>query len=480
MTTSTFIISQKAYTPKKNDFLVLPFIDATTPAFDWAMLPRGLTKIAAPKKRGAFRLVQLHADSKLPYAVAVCRLDSRESDMLRQAKTMVTRAQKEADQIGMKRVVIPIDGNHSALCGAVQEGALLGGYIFDRYLSKKSKPMSVMLQSDIQKTKLHRGKVVAECVNFARDVLNEPPVEIHPESLADAFKTFGTEKGLNVEVWNEKKLARENCGGILAVGGGAASKPRLVWGTYTPENAAVHLALVGKGVTFDSGGYSLKPPKSMTEMKFDMGGAAMMFGAAAAIAALRLPIRVSVLTPLAHNAISRDAYNVSDVVTTRSGKSVEVQNTDAEGRIILADALTLACEQKPDYLIDSATLTGAAVVALGEDIAAVYGDDNAFVTRVLEAGKAVGEDLWPMPLHMAYDKQLDSPIADMQNIGGGWGGSITAALFLKRFIPTGSNWIHMDIAGPGCKIDALEHLGKGAKGFGVKTIVHLAEQLCEA
>ena len=278
-------------------------------------------------------------------------------------------------------------------------------------------------------------------------------------------------------VWDEKRLFKEKCGGILAVGGGSASKPRLVMASYSPAKAKTHLALVGKGVTFDSGGYSLKPSKSMTEMKFDMGGAAMMFGAVCAIAALKLPVMVTTYLPLAHNAISQDSYNVSDVVTTRSGQTVEVHNTDAEGRIILSDALTVACEHKPDFLIDSATLTGAAVVGLGEDIAAVYGTSKKMVNQMLLAADAAGEYMWHMPLHMEYDSQLESVIADMKNIGGSWGGSITAALFLKRFVKDVNNWMHIDIAGPGCKIDPLEHLGKGAKGFGISSIVQFAKTL---
>lgn len=477
MTTSAFTVSPKKYVPKKGDFIVLPYLNKNTPGFSKSSLPESFSKFLPPNKKGEFQLVQLAADRDNPYAVAICRLDKGDIQVRRQIKMMIFNSLREARKLGLKRVVTFLDGGRHRLCNGVQEGALLGGYVFSKYLGKKEKPIPVVLVSNISRGSLNDGRTIAECINFSRDVLNGPPVEIHPVSLSAAFAEFGTDKGLSIEVWDQKKLLREKCGGILAVGQGSKHKPKLVIGRYGDPNASIHLSLVGKGVTFDSGGYSLKPSKSMSEMKLDMGGAAMMFGAACAIASLKLPIQLSVYLPLAHNAIGQDSYNVSDVVTTRSGKTIEVLNTDAEGRIILADALSLACEQKPDFLIDSATLTGAAVVALGEEIAAVYGDEKPFVTQLLTAGETVGENLWHMPLHMGYDEQLSSIIADMKNIGGSWGGSITAALFLKRFVKDVPNWIHMDIAGPGCKVDGLEHLGEGATGFGIKTIVELAKNL---
>ena len=230
-------------------------------------------------------------------------------------------------------------------------------------------------------------------MNFARDVLNEPANVIFPQSLAEAFQSFGGEAGLRVTVWNEKRLEKERCEGILSVGKGSSWKPRLVIGRYAPKNAKGHLALVGKGVTFDTGGYCLKPAAGQKGMKMDMGGAAMVFGAACAIARAELPIQVSVYTPLAHNDISSTAYHTTDVLTMRSGRTVQVDNTDAEGRLILADALDVAKEDEPDWIIDAATLTGAAVVALGEDIAAAYGTNRDFTASLLEAAAEVGEYL---------------------------------------------------------------------------------------
>jgi leucyl aminopeptidase len=319
---------------------------------------------------------------------------------------------------------------------------------------------------------------VCKWVNFARDVLNEPPNVINPPSLASVFEKAAKPTGLKVSVWDEKQLAREKCGGILAVGQGSTAKPRLVVGEYAPKNAKGHLCLVGKGLTFDSGGYCLKPASGQMGMKYDMGGAAMMFSAACAIARLKLPIRVTLLTPLAENAISGDAFHTTSILTTRSGRTIEVHNTDAEGRLVLADALTIAAEMKPDWIVDSATLTGAIVVALGEDIAGAFGNDAAFTQELVKAGASTAEPFWEMPLHAGYTSELKTTVADCKNTGSGrWGGGITAALFLKQWVPKGQKWIHCDIAGPGCKEKASGCFGKGAKGFGVKTIVAMAKSL---
>ncbi len=479
MTTASFLTRKHTLVSAPGDLVLLPWMNKKKPAYSPDQVPAELANIPIPDKKGKFELVSLTSDSRRQVAVAVCRLDKAHIPPFRQLRSAVSRALSQCQSMGLRRVVVAVDEKYPELCSAVGYGALTGGYVFDKYLSNKQTALSVVLHTDLSKSFFTEMRTVAECINFARDTLNEPPVAIHPVSLASLYAMTGKSYGLKVSVWDEKRLTKERCGGILAVGSGSIHKPRLVTARYTPARAKIHLALVGKGVTFDSGGYSLKPSKSMTEMKFDMGGAAMMFGATCAIAALKLPIRITTLLPLAHNAISQTAYNVSDVITTRSGQTVEVHNTDAEGRIILSDALTIACEQQPDCLIDSATLTGAAVVALGEDIAAVYGDNTRFIKQLTRSAGIAGEDIWPMPLHPGYDEQLRSTIADMKNIGGSWGGSITAALFLKRFITDATNWIHMDIAGPGCKADPLDHLGKGAKGFGIATIVQLARELCK-
>ncbi|MBN2802834.1 MAG: leucyl aminopeptidase family protein [Deltaproteobacteria bacterium] len=489
MATSKFSVSRNSYKLRDGDLLILGWFDNKTPLFDKKYLPEDYLKISPPDKNDIDRnglvlnsLVTANNIKSAIFTINFSKFKNRNDTSLfkREIKKIIYHSIAKAGEFSLKRVVVPINSNFNFLSSAVHEGAVLGGYKFDKYLSKKEKKAEVMLICDLPSAQFQNDNIIFEETNFARDTLNEPPEIINPKSLADLYKKRGTEKGLKVEVWDSSRLKAERCGGILAVGKGSLFSPALVIGRYTPKSSRKkipHVALVGKGITFDSGGYSLKPTASMEEMKMDMGGAAMMFGAASAIAALKLQVKLSVFLPVAHNAISSKSYNVSDVIISRSGRTIEVMNTDAEGRLILADALTVASEEKPDYIIDAATLTGAAVVALGEDIAALYGTNRDFNQKLISASLAAGENMWEMPLHEDYGDQYKSNIADTKNTGTRWGGSIGAALFLKHFVKNTDNWIHVDIAGPGCKVDPLEHLGKGAKGFGVKSIVELVKQL---
>ncbi len=480
MPTSRCTINAR-YVPADNDLLLLPFVNRKTPCFEPEQLPALPSKVTAPADKGGRRVVFAGRIGRARVIAQAIRLDKEHSTARACMSAAVAEALAEARKQKCARVVIVLHGRDADPVLAAQEGALLGGYKFDKYLSKKAKriPVALMVKTvnpGLRK-KLRENPLVFACVNFARDILNEPASSINPPTLAREFRRMGKSSGLRVTVWDEKRLAREGCGAILGVGQGASAKPRLVIGEYRPAGAGKHLCLVGKGVTFDTGGYCLKPSASQVGMKYDMGGAAMMFGAACAIARLRIPIRVTVLTPLAENDISGTAYHTCDVLKTRSGKTVEIGNTDAEGRLILADALALAVERKPDWIIDSATLTGACVVALGLDIAGVYGTDAKFVEKLLLAGEAVNEKYWEMPLHMPYLEQLKSTIADTRNTGGKWNGSITGAVFLKQWVPDNVKWLHCDIAGPAIREEPAGHLGKGAKGFGVKSMVELARGL---
>lgn len=480
MTIPAFAI-QTSYKPRDKDYVLLLYC-GTEPRFPAKGLPLPLTHASAPEKPGASQTAFFgHIDGKSIIARSV-RTDSEHEDCPHGVRMAVAEAQASAKGEKSSRIVVPIDGKYEELALAAQEGAILGGYSFDTYLSEPATPIPVTLVVDqnaanLRKTAKNR-KEMFNCVNFARDVLNEPPNVIKPASLAAAFQKMGKESGLKVTVWDEKRLAQEECGGILGVGQGAKAKPRLVFGEYSPKNAKKHLCLVGKGVTFDSGGYCLKGAEMQIGMKYDMGGAAMMFAAACAIARTGLPIRISVITPLVENDISGEAYHTTSILKTRTGKTIEVLNTDAEGRLILADALALAAEKEPDWIVDSATLTGACVVALGDDIAGAFGTDPAFTTQIITAGKEEAERFWELPLHMPYSKQMKTTIADCKNMGDSrMGGATLAALFLKQWVPDGIPWVHCDIAGPGCKEKPLDHLGKGAKGFGVKAMVRLAENL---
>jgi leucyl aminopeptidase len=483
MTVPKFSFASR-YTVRDGDFVVLPYCSEKTACFPRALLPPPLAKAAGPpEKRGGKETVFCGSVNGKKVIARAARLDAEHSDAAGEIKQCVSSALTAARDEGCRRVVVLVGGKHADLVLAAQEGALLGGYRFETYLSEKKDPLGVMAvmgagaaQASLKRALSRRAGMFA-CVNFARDVLNEPPNVCKPPALAREFRKMGKASGLKVTVWDDKRLARERCGGILAVGQGSAAKPRLVRGEYRPRGARKHLCLVGKGVTFDSGGYCLKPADSQIGMKYDMAGAAMMFAAACAIARLALPLRVTVLTPLVENAIAGDAYMNTSVLTTRSGRTIEVHSTDAEGRLILADALALGAEGKPDWIVDAATLTGACVVALGDDLAAAFGTDPDFTASLMAAGSGEGELFWELPLHMPYAERLKTTIADCKNTGGRPAGSITGALFLKQWVPDGMKWIHCDIAGPGGKEDAFRHLDKGAKGFGVKTIVALAEKL---
>ncbi len=481
MANSEFIV-KKNYRLEADDLLLFFYLAEDAPLFSDGQVPGFLKKSLWPGEEGKSTVVAAGTHEAKRYLARSIRLDDElcaPDELLRRA---VASAISEAEDQGLKRVVVFFSKKGKAYLGPCQEAALLGGYRFDKYLDKKAEPRPVYCFLDCnlgpsEKKALKEREVIFRWVNFARDILNEPPNEIQPESLAALFQTEGKKAGLKITTWEEKRLKKEGCGGILAVGRGAESRPRLVIGEYKPRNAKGFLCLVGKGVTMDTGGYCLKPAKSQIGMKYDMGGAAMTFAAACAMAKLKVPLQITVITPLVENDISSSAFHTTDIITMRNGKTVQVDNTDAEGRLILADALCLASELKPDWIIDAATLTGACVVALGEDIAGVFGPDRELNNTIIEAGQKVGEYLWEMPLHMPYMEQLKTTIADMKNIGSRWGGAITAALFLKKFVSDDIKWSHIDIAGPCVKEETLGFLGKGAKGFGIRTLLELSNKL---
>lgn len=473
------------------DLVLLVFLDQETPCFDAKQLPpeiADLPELAPAQDKGEKRLLFAGPVGKGFALATACRLDDDILPASEALKQAVAKAVEQAREQKLTRLLVPLDNSNPGaqrLALAVQEGALLGGYVFDRYLTKKPEQLrcEILLAKDpgeeLRQT-MEQAATVLMHVNLARDLCNEPPNVVYPDTLAERLMVMAKEAGMDTEYWDAARLEEERCGGILAVGKGAAKSPCLVRASYTPEDARCHLFLVGKGVTYDTGGYSLKPSDSLAGMKYDMAGAAAVFAAACAVAALKLPLAVTALAPLAENDISAHSYHVDDVVTTRKGVSVEVLNTDAEGRMLLADGLTLACEAQPDYLVDVATLTGAAVVGLGEDIAAVYGSDAALTAQLLTAAADAGEHFWEMPLHLPYAEKLKATVADTNNTGKTrLGGSILAALFLRKFIADNQKWLHLDIAGPGGKEDPLGCLGKGGKGFGVRTLVELAALLAQ-
>lgn len=385
----------------------------------------------------------------------------------------------------------------AAQVGAVVEGFVGGLYSFTRYKSA-AEPTSVSeisLLSPVAREQsalvaLDRGQVLATHVAHARDWTNSPPNDLSPAAFADAVVALGKEQRraprgqgpkVTVEVLEPEQLRELGCGGILGVGQGSVHEPRLVRLTWKPKQARASVALVGKGVTYDSGGLTLKPGSSMATMKYDMGGAAAVIAATFAVAALDLPVEVTTYAPMAENMPSGSAMRPGDVITIHGGQTVEVTNTDAEGRLLLADALALAVEEEPDLVVDVATLTGACMVALGEKVAGVMGGDRA-VAQVTAAAKGSGELFWPLPIPEESRTAVTegSPIADvLQASWLRWGGALYAAAFLEQFVGEAA-WAHLDIAGPAWNTaGAWGHVPSGATGFGVTTLVSLVERLAE-
>ena len=324
---------------------------------------------------------------------------------------------------------------------------------------------------------VERGAVIGDGVNLARRLVNMSPDDMYPQTFAEEAAAVAGRTGMEIEIWDEDQLARERCHAILAVGRGSHRPPRLVVLRYRGAgrgDGPPDLALVGKGVTFDSGGLSLKPSESMLGMKCDMAGAAAVLGAAATIAALKLPMHVVAAVGLAENMTGPAAYKLGDVITARSGTTIEVHNTDAEGRVVLADVLDVVKGLGPKRIIDAATLTGACMVALGHDVAGLFTNDQPLCDAFATAARAVGEPVWQLPMFPEYDEQIKSEVADIKNVGEGrWGGAITAAKFLERFVG-GIPWTHVDIAGPAFAEKPRPWTDGGGTGAMVRALVEFA------
>ncbi len=362
---------------------------------------------------------------------------------------------------------------------AVVEGLLLGGYRFSAF---KSEPKPTQLARVVvvagggkrTQAAVERGQAIAEAVCWARDLENEPGGSLTPPELARRVAAEGERAGFEVTVWDEKAIRKERLGGLLGVNRGSTQAPRFLLLRYEPASYRSTVALVGKGITFDSGGLSLKPSDGMIGMKGDMGGAAAVLGTFKALAAVGAKVRVLGFIPVTDNMPGPDATRVGDVLTIRNGTTVEVLNTDAEGRLILADALALASEEAPDAIVDLATLTGACMVALGERIAGLMGNHRGWVDQVRARADDAGEPVWPLPLPAYLKGKLESDLADLKNITSTrYGGALAAGVFLQEFVGEGIPWAHLDIAGPADASEVEGELVKGGTGFGVRTLVEL-------
>ncbi|MFM8634832.1 MAG: leucyl aminopeptidase [Planctomycetia bacterium] len=360
-------------------------------------------------------------------------------------------------------------------------GSVSGMIGQDLYRSEKKRtPFGTTLWIGAPSEAIERGRILGDDVNLARRLVNMSPDDLYPETFAEEAAAVAGQTGLEIEIWDEERLAGERCNAMLAVGRGSSRPPRLVILRHRgrpDRSAAPDLALVGKGVTFDSGGLSLKPSDSMLTMKCDMSGGAAVLAAAATIASLRMPINLVAAIGLVENMTGPAAYKLGDVITARSGTTIEIHNTDAEGRVVLADVLDVIRGMQPARIVDAATLTGACMVALGVDVAGLFTNDQALCDRVASAARSVGEPVWQLPMDADYDEQIKSEVADIKNVGDGrWGGAITAAKFLERFVGR-IPWTHIDIAGPAFAEKPKPWIDGGGTGVMVRTFVELARSL---
>ena len=385
----------------------------------------------------------------------------------------------------LKSIALLLDAKYAGAeqVEAAVEGALVGDFETDRYKSDK-KDVKVVDSFTVAvpgggaelDAGLERGRITAEAQNLTRELANEPANRLTPSGLAESARGTAAAYGLECDVLDQDRMRQLGMGSLLGVAMGSAEPPALIVLRYRPagaSNGAVQLGLVGKGVTFDTGGISIKPADGMEKMKYDMSGGAAVIGAMRALAQLKPPIPVTALIPAVENMPGSRAQRPGDIVTSLSGKTIEVINTDAEGRLILADALTYAKRLGCTHLVDAATLTGAVVVALGHINIGAFSNNDELAERVLGAARAAGEKMWRMPLDDDYKEQLKSPFADLANVGGRPGGAITAALFLREFADE-TPWVHLDIAGTAWLDEAKPYASKGPSGVGVRTFVNLA------
>ncbi|RBQ20206.1 leucyl aminopeptidase [Spongiactinospora rosea] len=404
--------------------------------------------------------------------------DGHDPEVLRRAAGAAVRALS-----GTSRVALALPAATAGQAEAVATGGLLGAYAFTKYRTTGDVPepvaeVTVLSAAEGAAAAVERAAVVAESVSLVRDLVNTPPSDLWPARFAELAEQAAAEHGLSVEVLDETALREGGYGGIVAVGQGSARPPRLVRLAYSHPEAAKTIAFVGKGITFDSGGLSLKPSASMDWMKSDMGGAGAVFGAIVGVARLGLPVNVVGYLCLAENMPSGTAQRPSDVFTSYSGKTVEVLDTDAEGRLVLIDGIARAAQDDPDLIVDVATLTGAQIVALGWRTAGVMSNDDELRQEVVDIAAAQGEGAWGMPLPAELRKGLDSAVADIANLQPErWGAMLAAGIFLREFVPEGVRWAHLDIAGPAFnKGEPHGYTPKGGTGAITRTLVGIAER----
>ncbi len=435
--------------------------------------------------RGEDLLIAGPSASSAAGAVLVVGMGSRGELTIDAVRRAVGRVAGTARRFGSVATTMAtsLPARHAAeAVAAVAEGLALGAYRFDRYRSKPDGgglDAVTVLGADrwdarTMRAALKRAAIVVDAVSWVRDLVNTPAGDLPPAAIAEAAQAMADEVGLTCRIWDEEELAAGGFNGILGVGRGSANPPRMIELSYRGAGKATPVALTGKGIAFDSGGLSIKDARGMENMKEDMAGAASIIGTMKVIAQLKPKINVITAIPCSENMPGATAQKPGDVIRHYGGTTSEVLNTDAEGRLILADALAYLSEQRPQLIVDTATLTGACMVALGERITGAFGNDRRLVRDLVAAGEAVGEPMWEMPLYADYRKLIDSSVADIKNTGDRYGGAIAAAWFLAEFVGE-TPWVHLDIAGPAFATAAHDLGPRGATGVPVRTLVRFLE-----
>lgn len=439
-------------------------------------------------KAGLGEILTIHPQGRLATKrVIVVGLGAEKNVTTQSVRRASAIAARHLQNTGAKHISLALqwDGAkvdpHQAIQAEV-EGALLGTYTFRHYQSRENgqslATMNVLADASYEQD-VNTGKTLAEAANFARDLVNEPPNVLTPTELANRASTMAKNTGIECEVLDKAKMEELGMGGILAVTSGSAQAPKFVIMRYKgAPGTDKQLTLVGKGITFDTGGISLKPAERMDTMKGDMGGAAAVIGAMQAIATLKPAINVTALVPTCENMPSGTAYRPGDIVRILNGKTIEIVNTDAEGRMILADALSYASKEGLSPIIDLATLTGGIVVALGDVMTGLFSNDEQLASDIIAAGQAAGEKFWQMPLDDDYSDMIKSEVADIKQTGGRGASSVTAAKILENFVGD-SKWAHLDIAGTSYSDSKKPHQEKGSTGVGVRTLAELAIKMAK-
>lgn len=422
----------------------------------------------------------LQTYGKIPAGkVLVVGLGEKEKFTPNKLRELSAKIVKKAEGIKAKKICIDLgklefDGFESG--EMVAEGALIGEYSFDKYKTDKSKVCVeefVLVEKDETKFNklkdgVDKGVKIANAMNFARNLSNEPAQYATPAKLAEVAKKI---EGVKTKIYEKEELEKMGMGAFLAVAKGSSQPPKFIHIKYTPSNPKKKIALVGKGITFDSGGYDIKPPASMLTMKDDMSGAACVLSVMNTLRLFNPNVEVHAIVAACENMVSGSAYKPGDILTSRNNKTIEIDNTDAEGRLTLADALCYACEIGVDEVIDIATLTGACMVALGTQAAGIMGNSQELIDKLIKTGEGCGERFWQLPMYEEYKDGLKSDVADMRNTGSRYGGASAAGIFLKEFVK-GVNWVHMDIAGVAFLEKSQKELTKGATGAGVRTLLN--------